>query len=69
MSTDPQLPPREEKIKRRAYEIWERDGRPDGKHFDHWHEAEQDLLADGPSEPLSIAPAADSSKKHKPSIS
>jgi len=28
-------------IARRAYEIWERQGRPHGKDFDHWLEAER----------------------------
>lgn len=26
-----------------AYEIWEREGRPEGKHGDHWLAAEQEL--------------------------
>lgn len=33
----------EERIRRRAYEIWERDGRPDGEHDRHWHQAEKEL--------------------------
>ncbi|WP_082910360.1 DUF2934 domain-containing protein [Sinorhizobium glycinis] len=32
-----------ERIRRRAYEIWEREGRPDGGHERHWHEAEKQL--------------------------
>ncbi len=32
-------------IARRAYEIYEREGRPDGKHTDHWLRAEQELRA------------------------
>ncbi|HEX3861815.1 MAG TPA: DUF2934 domain-containing protein [Stellaceae bacterium] len=26
----------------RAYEIWEREGRPDGKHQDHWLQAKRE---------------------------
>jgi hypothetical protein len=40
---DPQVTqPNEEKIKMRAYEVWEREGRPDGRHDEHWHQAEKD---------------------------
>ena len=31
--------PREARVRRRAYELWERAGRPDGAHEAHWHEA------------------------------
>ena len=36
---------REEKIRVRAYEIWERQGRT-GDPEDHWHEAERELKAE-----------------------
>jgi len=29
----------DEHIKRRAYEKWEAEGRPEGEHERHWHEA------------------------------
>ena len=29
-----------EAIERKAYELWEADGRPDGRHDDHWTQAE-----------------------------
>ena len=35
----------EEKVRVRAYHIWERRGRT-GNPFDHWHEAEQELKAE-----------------------
>lgn len=34
---------RQDRIRRRAYEIWERDGRS-GDPEDHWREAEQELV-------------------------
>lgn len=34
---------KEERIRRRAYEIWEREGRPDGEHERHWQQAEKEL--------------------------
>lgn len=35
----------EEKVRLRAYQIWERQGRT-GNPFDHWHEAERELKAE-----------------------
>jgi hypothetical protein len=32
-----------EAISRRAYELWEQDGRPDGSDLRHWLQAEQEL--------------------------
>jgi hypothetical protein len=37
------LPLREE-IEHRAYEIWEREGRPAGRDIEHWFAAERQLL-------------------------
>ncbi len=30
-------------IAKRAYELWEKDGRPDGCHTEHWLKAEAEL--------------------------
>ena len=37
---------REDRIKARAYEIWQREGSPEGHENDHWQEAEQELDAE-----------------------
>jgi len=37
---------REEQIRRRAYEIWERDGRPEGREAEHWRQAAQEIEAE-----------------------
>jgi len=37
---------REEKVRQRAHELWESEGRPEGKHLEHWQQAEQDILAE-----------------------
>jgi hypothetical protein len=37
------LPDQEDRIRRRAYEIWEREGRPDGRQADHWAAAQAEL--------------------------
>jgi hypothetical protein len=36
---------REERIRRRAYEIWEREGRPEGRESEHWYRAAGELDA------------------------
>ncbi len=41
MSTD-----REEKIRQRAYELWERDGAQHGRDQDYWHEAVEQIDAE-----------------------
>src|SRR5438445_8163339 len=33
-------------IRQRAHELWEREGRPEGRHAEHWREAEQSLQAE-----------------------
>ena len=32
-----------ERIRQRAYSLWERDGRPHGRQIDHWLQAEREL--------------------------
>jgi hypothetical protein len=41
----------EERIRRRAHEIWEGEGRPDGKDAEHWAQAAQELGVETPPEP------------------
>jgi hypothetical protein len=33
----------EDRIRRRAYAIWEREGRPDGRHVEHWFLAQREI--------------------------
>jgi hypothetical protein len=39
--------PREQAIRERAYQIWEAEGRRDGKELDHWLRAEAEVIAIG----------------------
>jgi hypothetical protein len=32
-----------ERVRRRAYEIWEREGRPEGRDADHWALAKEEI--------------------------
>ena len=44
----------QEQRRRRAYDLWEREGRPDGRADDHWRAAEQGDARSGPaSDPAS----------------
>lgn len=55
---------REERIKRRAYEIWEREGRPTGREQEHWDRAVQEIEGEGPEAqgPAVPDPSSKSSK-------
>ena len=44
--------PTEKEIKARAYEIWERNGRPDGREDEFWQQAEQELRIEDKYSPL-----------------
>jgi Protein of unknown function (DUF2934) len=47
----------EEMIKTRAYAIWEDEGRPDGKHLEHWRRASEEMSgAAPPTAPADPAP-------------
>jgi Protein of unknown function (DUF2934) len=43
-----------ELIQRRAYEIWEGAGYPDGLDREHWAQAEQELLEAAPDQPETL---------------
>lgn len=34
---------REDRIRNRAYELWQKDGAPEGKPDDHWYQAEREI--------------------------
>ncbi|MBX9457302.1 MAG: DUF2934 domain-containing protein [Rhizobium sp.] len=55
-------------IQQRAYAIWEREGRPDGRHDQHWKQAAQEMhgLEDAQTsaiKPSYSAPAGKSDRK------
>jgi hypothetical protein len=50
---------RNERIRRRAYEIWQREGAADGEHERHWHQASAEIdREDELGARLGIAPGA-----------
>ena len=49
---------REDRIRKRAHALWEQNGRPEGRHEEHWHQASQE--DDDPTKPQdSESPATD----------
>ena len=41
---------REDRIRKRAHALWEQNGRPEGRHEEHWQQASQEA-EDGPAGP------------------
>jgi hypothetical protein len=37
-----------EAVRRRAYELWEAEGRPEGRQMEHWTRAEEEILGQSP---------------------
>jgi hypothetical protein len=53
---------RQDRIRRRAHEIWEQAGRPEGAHQEHWEKATADI--DSPAaKPKKAAKKADAKPK------
>ena len=48
----------EDRIRRRAYEIWEQEGRPDGREVDHWLRAAREIAEEEGRGADQAAPAA-----------
>lgn len=44
-------------IQQRAYAIWEREGRPDGRHDQHWLQATQEMHGLEDAQKASIKPS------------
>ncbi|MDF2797923.1 MAG: hypothetical protein K0R85_667 [Devosia sp.] len=38
------------RTRERAYQLWEQEGRPEGRHEDHWHQASQEFAGEGERE-------------------
>lgn len=39
-----------ERIRKRAYALWEEEGRPEGRADEHWHRAEAEVIGADPDE-------------------
>ena len=49
---------RDERIRERAYQIWEAAGRPNGKSIEHWTQAEQEVEGQTSTDDVAIADEA-----------
>lgn len=56
------------KVSRKAYEIWEAEGRPHGRDQEHWHRARAEVDAEKPAKPkrATAKPAAAKPAAAKP---
>ena len=43
---------RDERVRSRAYELWEKEGRPEGRDKEHWSQAETESGDGAENEPL-----------------
>ncbi|MDR6392065.1 DUF2934 domain-containing protein [Paraburkholderia phenoliruptrix] len=59
----PHEPTVEDRIRKRAYELWESDGSPEGRADDYWVRAEAQIEAEGVSGDAEPAVASDQSGK------
>jgi hypothetical protein len=63
-------PERDEQIRQRAYEIWEREGRPHGRDEEHWRMAVDELVGEFRearfTQPVPAARATETAKPDKP---
>lgn len=50
---------REEKIRRRAHELWVTEGKPEGREMDFWLQAERELSAAGTKDAGESGPPKD----------
>lgn len=54
-----------EKIRSRAYEIWEKEGRPSGRERQHWEQAQREVARDAAGEAGETAPGEVRAEEHR----
>lgn len=47
---------REEQIRRRAHELWEQEGKPEGREMDFWLQAEREIAGEQGQTPKPLFP-------------
>lgn len=55
---------RDERIRKKAHDIWEKEGRPEGEGYKHWAQAEAEV--DAEDKPAKKAPAKKAAPKKAP---
>jgi hypothetical protein len=51
--------PGQDPIADRAYQLWESEGKPEGRDIDHWLQAEREISGDEPENPAAEIPRLD----------
>ncbi|MEZ0496483.1 DUF2934 domain-containing protein [Sphingomonas sp. IW22] len=71
--TDDRQQDRETRVRERAYQLWEGEGRPAGRHDDHWHDAAREIDGDETvssedqvQKPAEAAPPAETKRARAP---
>jgi lysozyme family protein len=70
MKAKPVMPTTEslrKQIEARAYVLWERAGRPHGRHEEHWNQAEKEVLSEAKAPARKKVKAAPPAPPKKPS--
>ena len=57
---------REQAIRERAYALWEKDGRPEGRSLAHWSQAEAEIAIKQPAAAPNKPKLAKSPRRRKP---
>lgn len=61
--------PDDPRVRERAYAIWEREGRPEGRHIDHWRQAAREIAEEeaalGPESGLQTPDSASERALHE----
>jgi Protein of unknown function (DUF2934) len=57
---------RDDRIRSRAYGIWEREGRPQGRHEHHWHQASREVEGEASDDQLAAQPSGDEAGSEQP---
>jgi hypothetical protein len=68
-NTEMQTIPDQELVARRAREIWEAEGRPEGRHAEHWRQAEQEFTPAEGGPPEAGKPSGGDAAEPEPSDS
>jgi hypothetical protein len=56
----------EERIRQRAYQIWEEDGQPEGREHEHWERAVREIEAEEKADESEASDPAEAEPEAKP---
>ncbi len=59
---------RHDRVRARAYELWEKEGQPEGRAQAHWEQAEREIDAEGGGVPEHAPPAAGTAETRRSAV-